>query len=102
MLGATGGYIIGFLFTALIMWAFEHVAGKSLKVLAISMVVGLIVCYAFGTAWFMNVYTKNTGAIGLATALGWCVIPFIIPDAAKITVACLLTKRLRPMIAQYK
>ena len=98
MLGATGGYIIGFLFSALVMWAFEHFAGKSMCVLAASMIAGLIVCYAFGTAWFMIVYTRNTGSIGLAAALSWCVFPFIIPDAAKIALACYLTRRRRTVI----
>ncbi len=42
----------------------------------------------------MMVYTKNSGAIGLATVLGWCVIPFIIPDLIKIGLALTLGKRL--------
>jgi biotin transport system substrate-specific component len=42
----------------------------------------------------MLVYAKNTGAIGLGTALGWCVIPFIIPDLVKMACAILITKRL--------
>ena len=58
------------------------------------MVIGLVVCYIFGTVWFMMVYTKNSGAIGLATVLGWCVIPFIIPDLIKIGLALTLGKRL--------
>ena len=94
ILGSTGGYIVGFLFSALVMWAMEHFFGKSRWVLAISMVIGLLVCYAFGTAWFITVYTNNTGAIGLWTALGWCVFPYIIPDAIKIALALVLCRRL--------
>lgn len=94
ILGSTGGYIVGFLFSALVMWAMEHFFGKSRWVLAISMVIGLLVCYAFGTAWFMIVYANNTGAIGLWTALSWCVFPYIIPDAIKIALALVLCKRL--------
>lgn len=98
MMGATGGYIIGFLFSALIMWFMEKAFGRDMKVLILSMVLGLILCYAFGTAWFMTVYSGSNGPIDLATALGWCVFPFIIPDAIKIAVACLLIRRLRPAI----
>lgn len=94
ILGSTGGYIVGFLFSALVMWAMEHFFGKSRWVLAISMVIGLLVCYAFGTAWFMIVYANNTGVIGLWTALSWCVFPYIIPDAIKIVLALVLCKRL--------
>lgn len=98
ILGPTGGYMVGFIFTALIMWLSERFFGKGTRALAISMVIGLIICYAFGTAWFMSVYTKNTGEIGLATALSWCVIPYIIPDVIKIILALMLTRRLRPFV----
>lgn len=92
--GTTGGYIVGFLLSALLMWGMEKLLGKSRIVLGISMVLGLAACYAVGTAWFMAVYAKSTGAVGLGTVLGWCVIPFIIPDLVKIGLALLLTKRL--------
>lgn len=98
MLGSTGGYIVGFLLSALTMWGFEAALGRKTWVLAVSMVLGLAVCYAFGTAWFMVVYAKNTGAIGLMTALGWCVIPYIVPDLVKIALALLLQKLLSAAI----
>ena len=98
LIGSTGGYIIGFLLSALVMWGMEKILGKKTWVLAISMVLGLLVCYAFGTAWFMVVYTSKTGAIGLMTALGWCVFPFIIPDILKIALALLICKRLARII----
>lgn len=98
LVGSTGGYIIGFLFSALVMWAMERLLGKKQWVLAISMVLGLLVCYAFGTVWFMQVYAKTTGEIGLMTALGWCVIPFIIPDLIKIALALVTCKRLAAAI----
>ena len=94
LLGTTGGYIVGFLFSALVMWAMERFLGKKPWVLALSMVLGLIVCYAFGTVWFMQVYAKTTGAIGIWTALGWCVFPYIVPDLVKIVLAMVLCKRL--------
>lgn len=98
LIGPTGGYIIGFILSALVMWLFEKYAGSSSAVLGISMTIGLLVCYLFGTVWFMTVYTKNTGEIGLMTALGWCVIPYIIPDAIKILAALALCRRLRPVL----
>ncbi len=98
LVGATGGYLLGFVFTALVMWACEAFLGKKPWVLILSMVLGLLVCYAFGTAWFMALYTINTGAVGLGTVLGWCVIPFLLPDAAKIALAFILTRRLSKAI----
>lgn len=94
LMGGTGGYIIGFLFSALVMWGLEAIIGRKLWRLALSMAAGLLVCYAFGTAWFMYFYSVNTGPVGLWTALTWCVIPYIIPDAAKIVLALMLSRRL--------
>ena len=97
----TGGYIIGFIFSALIMWLMESIFIKKLHVKhtlaiqAVSMVFGLLACYVTGTAWFMLVYMKDAGPVGLTTVLGWCVVPFIIPDVIKITLALILGKTLR-------
>ena len=95
LLGNSGGYIIGFLFSALVMWGIEKAFGRKPVVRIIGMVLGLIVCYAFGTAWFMVVYARTTGAVGLATVLGWCVIPFIIPDLVKIALAYIVSGKVR-------
>lgn len=95
LLGTTGGYIMGFLLSALLMWGIETIMGRNQIVLAFSMVAGLIVCYVFGTAWFMMIYTQHSGVIGLSTVLGLCVIPFIIPDLIKIGVALFLINRLK-------
>lgn len=91
LFGSTGGYIIGFLASALVMWAMEAVFGRSNRVLFLSMVLGLLVCYTFGTLWFLQVYTRTKGAVTLATVLGWCVVPFIVPDLIKISIAMALS-----------
>lgn len=95
LMSSTGGYLIGFLFTALLMWAMERLLGGSPWVLGASMVLGMLVYYAFGTAWFMVVYLRDTGAVTLAAALSWCVLPFLFPDLVKIALALLLSSRLR-------
>jgi len=84
---------MGFLFTALITGAIIKLFGKNFWIMAVAMVLGLLVCYAFGTIWFMVVYARNNGAVGAATALSWCVVPYIIPDLFKIALAIILTKR---------
>ncbi|MGN8921583.1 biotin transporter BioY [Lachnospiraceae bacterium HCP28S3_F9] len=99
ILNTTGGYIVGFLFSALVMWGMEALLGRKPVIQIISMVVGLIVCYALGTAWFMVVYARNTGAVGLGTVLGWCVIPFIIPDLVKIALAFVLSRKIRKYVS---
>lgn len=98
LLGTTGGYIIGFLVAALAMWAMEAIFGKAKWVLPVSMLLGLLLCYAFGTAWFLVLYTQTKGAISVASVLSMCVVPFIIPDLLKIALALLLTSRLSKFI----
>lgn len=95
ILSTRGGYIVGFLFLALVMWGMESIFGKKPAVQIISMAAGLLVCYCLGTAWFMAVYSRNTGAVGLAAVLGWCVFPFIIPDLIKLWLAWVLSRRVR-------
>lgn len=101
LLGTTGGYLAGFLFSALAMWGLEVLFGERAKHTAfrvISMITGLVICYGVGTLWFMVVYARNSGAVGIMTVLGWCVIPFIIPDLVKIALALVLSRRLRRFV----
>lgn len=94
LFGTTGGYIIGFLIIPVVYWLFTKFFGEKLPVIIAALVIGLALCYTFGTVWFILVYIRNSGAIGLATALGWCVFPFIIPDLVKMALAIILAKRL--------
>ena len=97
-IGMGQGSVMMLILSALLMWLMERLLGRSLKALVASMIAGLLVCYAFGTAWFMVVYARDSGSIGLITALSWCVFPYIIPDALKILLAAVMTRRLRPLI----
>ena len=93
-----GGYLLGFLLTALIVGLAVRALGRSFPVLLGSMVLGLAVCYAFGTFWFVQVYARSSGPIGVGTALAWCVLPYLLPDALKLTLAALLARRLYPIL----
>ncbi|MGN0533539.1 MAG: biotin transporter BioY [Eubacterium sp.] len=98
ILGQTGGYIIGFIFTALIVgFASDKFKGRLLP-LILSMIIGILVCYAFGTAWFAVVYAKSNQPAPLLTILGWCVFPFLLPDAVKVAVAAVLANRLKKFV----
>lgn len=97
-MGNTGGYILGFLFVGIIYMLFTKLFKKKLVIKIGALVLGLIICYAFGTAWFMHLYMKNTGEVGLFTVLGWCVFPFIIPDLIKMALAVVIAKRIEPVI----
>lgn len=93
LFGVTGGYIIGFLPCAFITALMIERLGRAWWIQAISMVVGVLVCYVFGTAWFMV-----TKGVGLWASLTMCVIPFLPGDAVKIALAVVLSLRLeKPM-----
>ena len=98
ILGPTGGYLIGFILAVMIAGAGIKRFGKSFPVMAASMATGLIVCYAFGTLWFAFVYTGAANAPGIGSILSMCVLPYIVPDAIKICVAVIMSRRIHPLI----
>ncbi len=91
--GPTGGYIVGFIFTALIVGLAADRLGKRLWANILFMAIGILVCYLFGTVWFMIAYK-----VTFVSALTTCVIPFLIPDAVKIAVAAILVNRLKKFV----
>ena len=94
LLGLTGGYLLGWVLAGLTVWLLESLLGTRLWARVVSLVAGLIICYTAGTAWFTVTYARQTGTVGLWTALLWCVIPFIIPDLCKLALALWLSRRL--------
>ena len=95
LFGSTGGYLLGFLGTALLYWALVKHPVQNRIIEVIVLVAGLLVCYALGTVWFIVVYTGTTGPVSVGAALSWCVIPFVIPDLVKLGLAFVLGDRLR-------
>lgn len=98
LFGTTGGYLVGFILSALIIWGITHFFGNNAIVQVVAMLIGLCVCYVFGTIWFMVLYTRSSQAVGLITVLSWCVFPFIIPDIIKLVLALVLGRRLKPRL----
>ena len=92
LFGKTGGYLLGYLLAGAVIglsrqWLVSFAARCA------AMVAGLFLCYLFGTLWFMKLTN-----LGLLESLGYCVIPFLPGDAAKILLAALLAPRLRAAI----
>ena len=81
LLGPTGGYLVGYVFIALICgFAFEHSKGRATELLG--MILGTCACYLFGTAWL-----AYQASLGFGAALAAGVIPFIPGDLVKIVIA---------------
>lgn len=93
LVGPTGGYIIGFLFTVYISSLFIHMK-KGIIFDVIGMITGLAICYILGTIWFS--YQQGKGFIA---SLLLCVVPFLIGDAIKIIVAVILGTQINKRLA---
>jgi len=90
LLGPTGGYLIGYLFMALLCGLIaERCAGKYV-VCFLGMCLGTVVCYLFGIIWMA--YQLEI-SFGEAMIMG--VLPYITGDLVKIFVACSVCIRLR-------
>ena len=96
LMGVTGGYLVGYIPGA---W----IGGLAVKpgqtqpekkwLLPLNLVLGTLVIYILGTAWFI-LQTGNS----LASAMGLCVLPFLPGDATKIVATTLLAWPIRRAI----
>lgn len=82
--GVTGGYLWGFAVAGAVYRLLEKTGRLP------AMIAGQLACYLCGSLWF---YLYAGG--GLALILARCVLPFLIPDAAKIALAWVLSRRLQ-------
>lgn len=98
LLGPTGGYVVGFMLCVLIVGAFADKKGLSVPFSPVYLAIGLIVCYTAGTLWYTFIY--NDGNI--LSAIGICVLPFIIPDIIKVSLALIIATRVSPIIRKIK
>lgn len=93
LFGPTGGYIIGYIPCAFLVSLVLEKWGRAYWKQCLAMVLGVAVCYVFGTVWFMLMRH-----MGLWESLTLCVIPFLPGDAVKILLAAFLAVRLeKPM-----
>ena len=96
LMGTTGGYIFGFMLTTLVYWIISSIKDTPLIRLA-AMVLGLLLCYSCGSWWYMTHYLSS-GSITLGLVLAKCVLPYLIPDAIKLTLAWILTGKLKRFV----
>lgn len=87
LLGVTGGYLWGFLLSALGYWLLERFGKLP------AMAAGQLICYLCGSLWFAFYAGGGIGLILLR-----CVVPYLIPDAGKIFLALRVSRRLEKHI----
>ena len=85
-----GGYLVGFILMALIVGFFvDHFPGK-VALHIVGMVLGLAICYIFGTVWLAGQLNMT-----FVAGLGVGVIPYLPGDAVKIIFTALIGPKLR-------
>ena len=94
LLGTTGGYLTGFLLCALVYWLLTAIFPDRT---ALALLVGLSLCYLFGSLWYYNVYTSG-GSATFGFILVKCVLPFLLPDLLKLWLAFYLHKKLKRFV----
>jgi biotin transport system substrate-specific component len=84
LVGPTGGFLVGFAAAAaLIGWLVERGAGRSPQTLFLAMLAGDALIFLVGFAWLTSLF-------GPATAWTAGVMPFVLGDLFKVTIAALL------------
>lgn len=90
LFGPTGGYLIGFVFTALICGIFIDKWFSSPLLCFLGLLLGTVVCYLFGSIWL-----SYQGGITFGQSLMAGVIPFIPGDFIKILITLLIGSQIR-------
>lgn len=94
--GPTGGYIIGFIPMAIIAGlAIDKYQKRWIHL--VGMMIGTVICYAFGTVWFC----LQSGTAS-AAALSICVFPFIPGDLIKMLIAISFAPKIREKLDMVK
>lgn len=98
LIGPTGGYIIGFLFSGLTYITAQRLQVKNILLKILIRALAMMLCYLVGTLQFVYVMGINGNPLGFGSALLVCVLPFILPDAIKITLAAYIAKAVKKKI----
>lgn len=91
MAGPTGGYLIGFVAAAWIAGKLaERGWDRNVFLSALAMAVGLVFLYVPGVLWLAYGFPLTAfSGLGIAQALEFGVFPFVLIDAAKLSLAAL-------------
>lgn len=100
LLGPTGGYLVGFIIMIWLMELIRYLLGRGRMALIMVMTAGLLLLYAFGSAWYMFGYLGEISWSSFAAVLSVAVVPFIIPDIIKMLLAIFLLPKLSAHIRE--
>ena len=90
--GFSGG-VIGYLFLVFFTGLFVEKFPNKIPMYFVGGIIGIIVCYAFGTVWFVLQYK-----VGFLEALTMCVFPYIPMDLVKLVAAVIIGSQVRKIL----
>lgn len=91
LFGPTGGFLFGFLFAIPAFWLFPRLLRRKSVAALCAMVATLLALYVFGALWYYFLFAADTSFWAVLTLT---VLPFVLPDAVKLSLALLIGSRL--------
>ena len=93
LVGPTGGYLIGYLFLVFFTGLFVEKFPNKIPMYFVGGIIGIIVCYAFGTVWFVLQYK-----VGFLEALTMCLFPYIPIYLVKLVSPVIIGSQVRKIL----
>ena len=92
LFGQTGGFLFGFLLAVPVFALIRGIKRDSKLISVCAMAGGLLADYLTGALWY---YFLFAGGNSFFASLAVTVLPFLLPDAAKLALAILVTERMK-------
>ena len=92
LFGQTGGFLMGFVLSALLSGELIKRVGGKFVLIFLSMLAGLLACYLCGILWLVLVFSFDFSVAVIVCA------PLIVFDVVKIALASVLSMRLRKFV----
>jgi biotin transport system substrate-specific component len=93
MMGGTGGYLVGYVLATLALGALAHRGwDRSVKWMALAMIIGNVLIYVPGLLWLGTLYGWDK------PILAWGLTPFLIGDVIKLALAAMVLPALWKLV----
>jgi biotin transport system substrate-specific component len=100
LLGPTGGYLMAYpLAAAVAGWLAERGFDRRYLTSVIAMLAGLCTLFAGGVLWLAFFARGAANPVGIESALATGLVPFILPDLAKVACASLVLPGIWKLVA---
>ena len=99
LFGQTGGFLFGFLFAVPVFALVSAIKKGSRLFTVLAMVGALLTDYLVGALWYYFLFANETSFFASLTVT---VLPFLLPDAVKATLALFISERMKKHPSLFK